>query len=574
MYAQQQQQQQNMNSNYSNFNNFINSNQNEMNQQYPNNFNHDQNGSSNQNFSNNYNPNFVTPGMSEMSEMMPGMQNISGTSGMSGMPEMIPDTTDDSDEKATIPIPDYTKLNESISRIVHQTFKDEPSIPAHLRPCQETFIRFHPSFEYMFWSDEDLHKFISQEYPWFLPTYDSYPHHIQRVDSARYFLLYHFGGVYADLDMQCLTPLDPLLNELGGVVLGQENQQHTDGSQRVGNAFMMSCPGHPFWISVFQALILAAPLSDITKIQSVFKTTGPSFLHETYSRNPQGVTVMPASAFYPKQWHEPLAKIELATRKQYPKSWTVHHWAGLWRSSPRQKQLLLETNNNTQTLLTICLPRKKEQGWGKIENTIWIREAWPQQPVLDLWMSLLEPGHTVVHVGAYIGHFTIPLAHLVGPTGRVYAFEPDARARNLLLDGVRANHMSERVQVYDIMPCQQMTRLYLANKFQPSDPQTMIWRAQPNGQLNCQGSPLDSLKLDKCDLIHIQAQGEEYSVIQGAANLLKQFKPILTVDIWNDDKRNIHKSPLRMDQTFWLLKSLGYNYSVCHSSVYLCTPSS
>ena len=42
-----------------------------------------------------------------------------------------------------------------------------------------------------------------EHYPWFLPTYQSYPYAIQRVDVLRYFLLHSLGGVYIDLDMGC-----------------------------------------------------------------------------------------------------------------------------------------------------------------------------------------------------------------------------------------------------------------------------------------------------------------------------------------------------------------------------------
>ena len=55
------------------------------------------------------------------------------------------------------------------------------------------------------------HARAQEHYPWFLPTYLSYPYAIQRVDAIRYFILHREGGVYIDLDMGCLKPLDFLL---------------------------------------------------------------------------------------------------------------------------------------------------------------------------------------------------------------------------------------------------------------------------------------------------------------------------------------------------------------------------
>jgi inositol phosphorylceramide mannosyltransferase catalytic subunit len=44
-----------------------------------------------------------------------------------------------------------------------------------------------------------------------MPTYDAYSHPIQRVDALKYFLLWHYGGVYMGLDISCRRSLDPLL---------------------------------------------------------------------------------------------------------------------------------------------------------------------------------------------------------------------------------------------------------------------------------------------------------------------------------------------------------------------------
>nr|KAG5701406.1 hypothetical protein BaRGS_032738 [Batillaria attramentaria] len=55
-----------------------------------------------------------------------------------------------------------------------------------------------------------MRELIANNYSWFLADYDSYRYNIQRVDSARYFILHHFGGVYMDLDISCRHQLAPL----------------------------------------------------------------------------------------------------------------------------------------------------------------------------------------------------------------------------------------------------------------------------------------------------------------------------------------------------------------------------
>ena len=70
---------------------------------------------------------------------------------------------------------------------------------------------FNPTFEITIWDAEDGYEFLSEHYPWILPTYNGYVYPIQRVDALKYFLLYHFGGVYMDMDIACRRPLEPLL---------------------------------------------------------------------------------------------------------------------------------------------------------------------------------------------------------------------------------------------------------------------------------------------------------------------------------------------------------------------------
>lgn len=53
--------------------------------------------------------------------------------------------------------------------------------------------------------------------------------------------------------------------------------------------------------------------------------------------------------------------------------------------------------------------------------------------------GLIRPGDTVLDLGAHIGYYTLLFAKLVGPKGRVIAFEPDPTNYSLLVRNVREN---------------------------------------------------------------------------------------------------------------------------------------
>ncbi len=63
--------------------------------------------------------------------------------------------------------------------------------------------------------------------------------------------------------------------------------------------------------------------------------------------------------------------------------------------------------------------------------------------------AAIRPGAVAFDVGANIGAYTLLFAHLVGPTGRVIAFEPSPRSIGGLREHLRLNDTAARVEVVD-----------------------------------------------------------------------------------------------------------------------------
>jgi mannosyltransferase OCH1-like enzyme len=119
----------------------------------------------------------------------------------------------------------FSKNNSSslyspkIPRIIHfiwfkdlyQSHDGASDIPSHGSDTPDLCRKYNPDFEINIWNTTAAQNFFETEYAWFLPTYHAYTHPIQRVDALKYFLLWHYGGVYMDLDISCRRALDPLL---------------------------------------------------------------------------------------------------------------------------------------------------------------------------------------------------------------------------------------------------------------------------------------------------------------------------------------------------------------------------
>ena len=132
-----------------------------------------------------------------------------------------------------------------IPRVIHQTWKDR-DVPERFLAAQRSWQETHPDWEYRFWTDVDLAVLVRERAPELVPLYERYPEAIQRVDAARYVILREFGGVYADLDLVCLRPIDALLD--AEVVLPRTTPFG------VSNQFMLSVKGHSLFCHAVASL--------------------------------------------------------------------------------------------------------------------------------------------------------------------------------------------------------------------------------------------------------------------------------------------------------------------------------
>lgn len=71
--------------------------------------------------------------------------------------------------------------------------------------------KINPEYEHVFFKDNEIDTFLYNNYPDYYKTYLRLPIKIQKLDFFRYVLLYHYGGIYLDLDMDVKTKFDEIL---------------------------------------------------------------------------------------------------------------------------------------------------------------------------------------------------------------------------------------------------------------------------------------------------------------------------------------------------------------------------
>ncbi len=146
--------------------------------------------------------------------------------------------------------------------------------------------------------------------------------------------------------------------------------------------------------------------------------------------------------------------------------------------------------------------------------------------------QLVGPGNWVLDIGANIGHYTARFSQLVGPTGRVIAFEPVPATFELL-----AANMA-------LMPARNVTLINAAASSAASilgisipqfehhlDNYYMAHVASGPSDLQVFGVRIDSFGLPPgIRLVKIDAENHEMSVLQGMVELLQRDRPTLIVE--------------------------------------------
>jgi len=113
---------------------------------------------------------------------------------------------------SSVPLIPAKSDGSEFTRIIHRTWMTYEVPPTQWTNGENSCRDANPTYQYCLWTDAELESFIAIEYSWFLETYRGYTYDIQRVDAARYFIVYHYGGVYINLDLACRQSFDDMLS--------------------------------------------------------------------------------------------------------------------------------------------------------------------------------------------------------------------------------------------------------------------------------------------------------------------------------------------------------------------------
>jgi FkbM family methyltransferase len=150
----------------------------------------------------------------------------------------------------------------------------------------------------------------------------------------------------------------------------------------------------------------------------------------------------------------------------------------------------------------------------------------------------LQPGMTVLDLGAHQGLYTILSAKRVGPRGKVYAFEPSSRERRILRQHVWLNFCTNvAIQPLALGNEDGECELFVVNGTQTGcnslRPPVVFSGTTPQPvRIARLDDWLDRQQIGTVDFIKLDVEGAELDVLKGAVRLLeRQPRPVILAEV-------------------------------------------
>lgn len=146
----------------------------------------------------------------------------------------------------------------------------------------------------------------------------------------------------------------------------------------------------------------------------------------------------------------------------------------------------------------------------------------------SLFTRLVKPGNTVIDLGANHGVYALLAAQIVGPTGRVDAFEPNPRLSKLVDLSLRLNGFAGWARVHALGASEAMgtARLVFNDNFSGGGAVALAGSAaETRPGVECRLVALDDMFADpsyRPDVIKMDVEGHEGRALRGMRRILER----------------------------------------------------
>ena len=210
-----------------------------------------------------------------------------------------------------------------IPKIIHYCWFGGKPLPKSAEKCVASWKKYLPDYEIKCWDESN---FDVNAIPYTREAYAACKYAFVS-DYARFWILYHYGGVYFDTDVEVIRPIDDIINR--GGFLGVESNRNgiytvnpglgfaaTQGTAVIGEMVNLYSTFH------FINTDGASDLKNIVEITTDYLSS-KGLQNTDEIQDCCGFTIYPKDYFCPIDYDTRELKITENTR-------TIHHYAESW----------------------------------------------------------------------------------------------------------------------------------------------------------------------------------------------------------------------------------------------------
>lgn len=208
-----------------------------------------------------------------------------------------------------------------IPKIIHYCWFGRNPLPELALKCIESWKKYLPDYEIKEWNEDnyEVHKI-----PYISQAYDAKKYAFVS-DYARFDILYQYGGIYFDTDVEVIKDLTPIIE--AGAFMGVERAGALAAGLGIASPAAMEIfkevldsYNNEHFVNNDGSLNLKTV---VTRVSDIFKKYG--FTHEEKIQEVKGYKIYPTEYFCPKSVQTGILKIT-------DNSYTIHHYDGSWQA--------------------------------------------------------------------------------------------------------------------------------------------------------------------------------------------------------------------------------------------------
>ncbi|MED4583395.1 FkbM family methyltransferase [Brevibacillus choshinensis] len=155
-----------------------------------------------------------------------------------------------------------------------------------------------------------------------------------------------------------------------------------------------------------------------------------------------------------------------------------------------------------------------------------------EAPLTKYFLQHVQPGHTILDLGAHIGYYSVLFGRLIGPTGKLFAYEAHPRAYAFLMDNLSINDLHDRTRAYHraVYSCETTlpfyaSKRYLGNSSIHQHHETYLQHYVDEFEtISIDTVVLDDhlRDLESIDFIKMDMEGSEYQAFVGMERIIRE----------------------------------------------------